>query len=448
MADATPSGTGGNFQLSGPATDGSLVISGGIGGITFQLEELASGAERLDGLASRLGAIEGEVHRVWEDLCPYQNEPRTTGTAALLSVWDAKDSIRAVRTELERISSLVRDCRRDYEKAEGFARTWKSLGVWSPQEEFGKHADFWRTGFPNGKAAEMLAGTSASAIPWAKTLLQGAIPALKPAPPTVRREESIPIELDASPAGLLERIRLVDEHGKGCIEVIETDNDGRKSYVVVIPGTQMEDAGSGTNPFDLGGIAEGLGNKSAGINASVLEALQSAGAEKGSPVVAVGYSQGGIHAMNLAADELFRSEYDMKYVITAGSPVALITPPDDVVTLHLEHRTDWVPGSEGSPNPDARNQVTVTMTDDLYVQAGEDVGLGPGHSLSRYQEGARLVAASGDPTLVQSAGVLGGVLGAGGAATATRFALSRTKAPSPDVPPADARGRERALGGR
>ncbi len=448
MADLTPSGTGGNFQLPGPARDGSLVISGGIGGITFQLEELASGAERLDGLASRLGAIEGEVHRIWEDLCPYQNEPRTTGTAALLSVWDAKDSVQAVRTEFQRISSLVRDCRRDYEKAEAFARTWRSLGVWSPQEELGKHADFWRTGFLNGKAAEMLAGKSVSTMPWAKTLLEGAIPALKPTPPTVRQEESIPIELDSSPAGLLERIRLIDARGRGYIEVIEVADDGRKAYVVVIPGTQMEDAESGTNPFDLGGIAEGLGSKSSGVNASVLEALQSAGAEKGSPVVAVGYSQGGIHAMNLAADELFRSEYDMKYVITAGSPVALITPPDDVTTLHLEHRTDWVPGSEGSPNPDARNQVTVTMSDDLYVQTGEDVGLGPGHSLSGYQEGARLVAASGDPTLVQSTGVLGGVLGAGGAATATRFSLSRPKAPSPAIPSPDARVRERALGGR
>ena len=43
-------------------------------------------------------------------------------------------------------------------------------------------------------------------------------------------------------------------------------------------------------------------------------------------MVAVGYSQGGIHAMNLAADELFLNEYDMKYVLTAGSPVGGIVP--------------------------------------------------------------------------------------------------------------------------
>jgi hypothetical protein len=429
MAEVTPSGTGGEFQLSGPARDGTLVISGGIGGISFQLEELASGAEKLEDLAAKLGGIEVEVRHAWEDLCPYQNEPRATGTAALLSVGEAQDGVRAVRSELQRISGLVLDCKREYEKAEAFARTMHSLGVQSPRQELEQHADFWRTGFLNGKAAEIFAGTSASAIAPVKSFLEGHIPALRSHPPTVHRKENIPIDLDSSPAGLLDRIRLIEERGNGYIEVVEVDNDGRKAYVVVIPGTQMEDAKSGTNPFDLGGIVEGLGSKSSGVNASILEALQAAGAEKGSPVVAVGYSQGGIHAMNLAADPSFRSEYDMKYVVTAGSPVALLPPPDDVSTLHLEHRTDWVPGSEGSPNRDARNQVTVTMTNDLYVQTGEDVGLGPGHSLRGYQEGARLVGASQDPSLVQSTAVLGSVLGAGGAATATRFHLSRPKAP-------------------
>lgn len=282
MAEATPSGTGGEFQLSGPGRDGNLVISGGIGGISFQLEELASGAEQLEGLAAKLSAIEGEVRRAWEDLCPYQNEPRATGTAALLSVGDAQDGIRAVRSELQRISSLVRDCKREYEKAEAFARTMHSLGVRSPWQELEQHADFWRTGFLNRKAAEVLAGTSASAIAPLKSFLEGHIPALKSHPPTVHRKENIPINLDSSPAGLLDRIRLIEERGNGYIEVIAADNDGRKAYVVVIPGTQMEDATSGTNPFDLGGIAEGLGSKSSGVNASILEALQVAGAEKGS----------------------------------------------------------------------------------------------------------------------------------------------------------------------
>jgi hypothetical protein len=45
MAEATPSGAGGPLRVTGPAQDGSLDIRGGVGGITFQLEELAAGAE-------------------------------------------------------------------------------------------------------------------------------------------------------------------------------------------------------------------------------------------------------------------------------------------------------------------------------------------------------------------------------------------------------------------
>lgn len=430
-AGVPPQDAGGAFHLSGPARDGNLVISGGIGGIAFQLEELAAGAAKLDQLAFALGDIEKELHSIWDELCQFQNEPRSTGTTALAAVWAAKGSAAAVRMQLQAISGKVSDCRRDYETAEGLSRTLSSLGMPHLPADYEQHADFWRTGFLNRHAMESLVAESVTAIGPIKRFLEEILPGFAPKPLTVMQEESLGIELDASPAGLLERIRLVGERGNGYIEVIEVQHDQRTAYVVVIPGTQMEDADSGTNPFDLGGIAEGLGGHSAGVNAAVLRALQAAGAEEGAQVVAAGYSQGGIHAMNFAADELVRSRYNVEYVLTAGSPISRITPPPDVTTLHLEHRTDWVPGSDGSPNADAGNQVTVTMVNNLYVKTGEDVGLGPGHRLGGYEEGARLVAASADPSLVQSTAVLGGVLGAGGAAKATRFSLSRTGRPIP-----------------
>jgi hypothetical protein len=164
--------------------------------------------------------------------------------------------------------------------------------------------------------------------------------------------------------------------------------------------------------------------------------------------VGVGYSQGGIHAMNLAASEDFLDEYDLKFVLTAGSPVAGITPGPDVSTLHLEHRTDWVPGTDGAANRDARNQVTATMTNDLYLQTGERVGIGPGHQLAGYQDGARLVSASNDPSLVASTAALGAVIGAGGTATATRFSLTRATTPAQNLHTADTRRQERGYGGR
>lgn len=431
MADATPSGAGGPIHVSPPPADGNLTVSGGVGGITVQLEELDMGAGKLDGLAHRLAAIEAALFTAWQELGSYQNQPRVTGTPALIAVGEARDAVQKVRLELQRISGQVRSCRWDYEMAESTAHMARMLGASSPAVELQKHVDFWRTGFLNGDATEMLAANAVTLLPTIKPAVETNVPKLRTGPVTATQAESVPIDLDPSPAGLLERVRLIEERGSGFIEVIEVNTGGGKAYVVVVPGTQVKESDGGTNPFDLGGIVDGMGAHSERVNAAVLQSLRAAGAEPGADVVAVGYSQGGIHAMNLAADEGVLKEYNVRYVLTAGSPVSRITPPPDVSALHLEHRTDWVPGSDGLPNPDARNRVTVTMTNDLYVRGGEDAGLGPGHSLSGYEEAARQVGASKDPSLLQSAAVLGGVLGAGGAATATRFSL--TKAPPPPV---------------
>lgn len=419
--------------MSPPARDGILEVSGGVGGINVQLEELDAGAGKLDGLADRLAGIEMELFSTWQQLGAYQNQPRLTGTAALIAVGEARDEVQKVRLELQRTSSQVRSCRREYELAETAARTLWMLHLSEPGAELQKHIDFWRTGFLNGDAAETLVANAGTFLPAITPGVEWLVPALRTGPVIATQEERVRIDLDASPAGLLDRVRLLEERGSGLIEVIEVDNDGAKAYVVIVPGTQVHDQDGGTNPFDLGGIVDAMGNNSGQVNAAVLQSLRAAGAQPGADVVAVGYSQGGIHAMNLAADERFRKEYEMKYVLTAGSPISRITPPPEVSALHLEHRTDWVPGSDGLANPDTRNQVTVTMTNDLFVRGGEDAGLGPGHNLNGYEAAARLVGASDDPSLVTSTAVLGGVLGAGGVATATRYSLSKSPPPTPPM---------------
>jgi hypothetical protein len=445
MSEATPSGSG-SINVFGPPQDGPLTIRGGVGGITFQLEELAAGAKRLDDLAAALSDLEVEVRRIWEELVPFQDLPRWSGTMALTAVGESGRSVQTVRAELQRISSQVRACQQEYETAEAVAATARAVGGPNLAAEWEMQSDFWRTGFLSRGALENLTARADTAAPLLMELIGSALPGMKPRPLEVQQEESIPIGLDPSPAGLLERIRSIDARGAGFIEVIQVQNGGQQAYVVVIPGTQLNTPAE--NPFGLNGIVEGVGNSSDNVSAAVKEALKAAGAERGAAVVGVGYSQGGIHAMNLAANEDFLADYNLTCVLTAGSPVAGIKPNPEVNTLHLEHRTDWVPGTDGGPNPDARNQVTATMTNDLYVQTGEKVGIGPGHQLSSYQDGARLVSASNDPSLVESTAALGAVLGAGGAATATRFSLSRTKAPAANLHAADTRRQERGYGGR
>jgi hypothetical protein len=144
--------------------------------------------------------------------------------------------------------------------------------------------------------------------------------------------------------------------------------------------------------------------------------------------------------MNLTNDKVFLAEFDLKYVLTAGSPVGGITPQPGITSLHLEHRQDWVPGSDGSPNPDTRDRVSVTLTGRALTLPGEDPGLGPGHKLANYEAGAKSVSASENPSLVANTAVLAGVLGAGGAGKATRFAVHRETQPTgPKAGPADIR---------
>ena len=224
-------------------------------------------------------------------------------------------------------------------------------------------------------------------------------------------------EVDVSPAGLLLRAGDVGRNS-GEIEVLRLGKRGNRTWAVVIPGTQLDGLPQGTNPFDAAGIAEGLGYDSAETAAAIRQALAEAGAEAGDQVAAVGYSQGGIHAMNLGRDRAFLADYELKFVLTAGSPVGGIEPGPGTGSLHLEHEQTGCPAGTGTPNPDLLDRVTVQL-DQLRSPDtnGWGRGWGPAMPWHRYADGARDVAASQDPSLQASTAALAAVVGAGGTAT-------------------------------
>lgn len=465
MAEISPGGAGGPLRPQVPPPDGELSIRGGVGGIRFQLSELAAGAGALEVLAGTLTAVEVATDRVWQELCNYANEPRSSGVAALDSVGEGRRAVGAVRQELQDIGNQVRACQREYEAAESNSGHNLRTGMGSFELLAAQGMDSGLTGYMNRETSEALArnvplmlglllgvrpdsafaaaaalrpGSRASGVPSIiRILAEGGFPDLKPRPVNAVEEVTSEMDLDASPAGLLARARSVGAEGQGRIEIIQTVHDGHNAFIVIIPGTQPGSPSGGDNPFDEAGIAEGLGYDSEYTVAAIRAALREAGAEAQDQVVAVGYSQGGVHAMNLSHDKAFLTEYDLKYVLTAGSPVGGITPQPGVSSLHLEHRQDWVPGSDGVPSPDTKDRVTVTMTNRVQTPAGEEAGLGPGHRLTNYEAGARAVTASDDPSLMASSAALAGVVGAGGAATATRFRMVR----EPQVQPKEGAGR-------
>lgn len=458
MTDRETSMDSERITLFGPSRDGSLTIRGGSTGIMVQLEELTAGAEKLDALAGDLVVVEQEAGRVLDQLCWVDRQPAWSSVPHLTAVRNGQWRVQAARAELQRISSQIRACLRDYQDAEWRANVGRFFGITSIEDFSTSLTDIAVSGVPDRRTTEIIIamlGLSAPSVragieqaPFVRDSLMLLVANFIPRPVSVRQEETVKLELDASPAGLLDRIRELDARGAGSVEVLEVDQGGgAKAYVVVLPGTQAAGLrAGGDNPFDEAGIGEAMLYGSEEVNRAVLDALAAAGAERGADVVAVGYSQGGIHAMNLASDPRVLKEYDVQYVLTAGSPVGGIVPPEDVSSLHLEHRADWVPGSDGAANPETRNRVTVSI--DTPAAAGEDKGLGPGHSVDGYQNAAVKVSDSSDPALVHSTAVLAGVLGAGGTATATRFSLSRAKAPGTVLAAPDPRAHGRGLGGR
>lgn len=461
MAEATPSGSGAAPVPAAPE-DGMLRIRGGVGGLSFQFEELLAGAAALDGIVRDLAAVEAEAETVRTALASYLHDSYASGSTAVTAVGEAARDLRRVRTGLERLGSDVRASHREYESAEARNTLLLRIGRTGPA-----YGPLWGLlGLPPVTLRDTVEDVAGS-VPAALALLLG-LPAghapgggpaagvrdgvqdtvrgladtpglefLRPRPVRIAATETRVEEADVSPAGLLLRAEALGGN-RGSVEVLRLGEPGSRAWVVVIPGTQLDGLPQGTNPFDAGGIAEGLGFGSAQTAAAIRAALAEAGAQAGDQVAAVGYSQGGIHAMNLARDKAFLADYRLEFVLTAGSPVGSIEPAAGVRSLHLEHEADWVPGADGAPGPDTKDRVTVTLTGPIPGPEWLEPGLGPGHAMTRYAAGARDVAASRDPSLEASTAALAAVVGTGGTATVTRFSLRRDAMPPQRMAPGPA----------
>ncbi|MDI2034943.1 hypothetical protein [Paenarthrobacter nitroguajacolicus] len=427
MADAAPVGAGAAPTPSPPPPDGILRIQGGVGGISFQLEELARGADQLDDIVGQLLGIEEEARRVQDALGSYLPDSYDSGCLAIDAVAESRKDVGRLREELGDVSASVRASHRDYATTEEqnsrfhifdsgleeLTRLGKDL---IPGRDLTE--DFCNLVInPGFEAAHLVRFVVGSPV----------LAGYQPRAVNVEKVSETAEDIKPSMAESLRRLEKVYDRNDGEIEVIEFDNNGSSSWMVLIPGTQPDTPS--TNPFDIPGIGEAVGFGSEEVIPAVAEALREAGAEAGDQVVAVGHSQGGVHAMNLSQDKAFLSEFDLKFVLTAGAPVGGIVPEPGIGSLHLEHVQDWVPGTDGHMNPDTKDRVTVTLTNEVSTPEGEGPGLGPGHDQENYAKGAELVSASSDPSLVASTAAFAGVVGVGGAAKVTRFKLTRSAEP-------------------
>jgi len=183
--------------------------------------------------------------------------------------------------------------------------------------------------------------------------------------------------------------------GGARLHVIEvTQPNGRRAWMVQVPGTQDWPAEAGANPADLTTNLHLMAQNQTASMAAIESAMQQAGVARGEPVMLTGHSQGGITAAALASSPEFTSRYNVTHVVTGGSPIARFDIPDDVQVLSLEHHQDPVPRLEGQANPERSNWTTVTRD-----VAGEAENPGEAHGGGVYVTTGAHVDNAADPSL-------------------------------------------------
>lgn len=236
-------------------------------------------------------------------------------------------------------------------------------------------------------------------------------------------------ELKPELVGVLDILKEASSEEQSLVVTSVEKPDGSVAAIVTFPGTHAAH-NDGTEPFDASGIHEAKTLGSQHISASVLDALDQAQVPEGSQVILSGYSQGGMHAVNIAADSRFNEKYEPAMVISVGAPVGQLTEqlPSGLKTLHLEHRQDPVPGLDGRSNPHTADRLTLEV-DGYGVETPPNTAFGPGHNLENYLNRYETVVNHGSPELKHElAGheaALAGIIGVGSVVTSRTIKLKR-----------------------
>jgi pimeloyl-ACP methyl ester carboxylesterase len=156
-------------------------------------------------------------------------------------------------------------------------------------------------------------------------------------------------------------------------------------WQLYLPPTQTWSVDGGVLPADGTSNLAAMGGVECDAVEAAVEVMRAAGIGAGDPVMAVGYSQGGIVAAALAADPAVQDEFAVRQVLTVGAPVSRFDIPPDVQVLSIEHGADFVPQLDGDRNPDRPHWATVERD----VQDRQH-----GHDLAVYLDTARAVDAS------------------------------------------------------
>lgn len=405
-----------------------ISVKGGSRGLTVEYVELQAAGGQLERIAERLGDTRDRGVGICFKLYGLNGAaalPAAAGRAAD-AVNTAVLSLRRNIEDLEDAAASLRKAGENYLDVEG--RLEQSLKV-VPRAAPVTAFTLWGLGgfgYPSREVSELLVPPPGSLAGWllgaSGLIVTAGLPSL-----TVSKVAGTHGKIAAprTAHGLLQRSRILleTESSSHAVEILTIQQDGRDVRVVTLPGTQGDPGlDAGENPFDTVGNAEARARDSRYVADAVAEALRQAGTSADDAVILVGYSQGGIHAVNTGARLAEDGDFNVEMVLTAGAPAGDREIPEGVKVLHLEHGMDMVTGLDGASNPDTPDRVTVTGSAPVPDGGGP---LGPAHELDVYLDMAAQADASGDPSLTEMLGHLAGVIGSGRVATRSLYKFSR-----------------------
>lgn len=199
------------------------------------------------------------------------------------------------------------------------------------------------------------------------------------------------------------------------------------AWAVYIGGTAEWAPITAEDPWDLTSNVSAVADQGAGSYRAVLQVMREAGIRPGDPVIAVGHSQGGLVAEQIAAS----GEVNSVALATFGAPLAPSSVPENLPTVSVEHADDLVPalgGAAGAAGMAGAGRLVVRR--EVYATAEVPAAQAlPAHTLTNYRETGRLIDGSPEPRLREFRKRLATVLGtAPGDATLWRGTRVRARA--------------------
>jgi hypothetical protein len=238
------------------------------------------------------------------------------------------------------------------------------------------------------------------------------------------------------PAGVGDLADRVPSGGADAAQIrIERYGDiGDRRWIVYVGGTVEFGLTAGEQTHDMTSNMHGIADDSeldalrlAGADSgagerAVREAMRQAGVQPGDPLLAVGYSGGGVIAAQLAADPGLNAVG----AVTLGAPVATAPTREGVGVLSIEHEEDLVPATGGAGHP---SDERVTVSRSVLAADRRYESLVPAHELTRYRETAALVDGSEEARLTGFRELVGEVTGGAGG-TRSDWVATRDFSPS------------------